>query len=456
MQTFDVVVIGAGTGGQTAALELAVEGLSVAVVEQSNTPGGICALHGCQPKKYFYEVAEIAAKSDHLEGLGITGLPRTSWSQISAAKNKLTAGVPENTVANLKGNNITYLKGTASFENRNRIWVGEEQLEAEFFIIATGAQPMQLPIEGSEHLLTSNEFLALEALPPRLVFVGGGFISFEFAHFAARLNNHTTETTILEVMERPLGPFDGDMVQQLVAASAHDGINVQCGVKISAIEKKGDGFVVRLDDGEPINADLVINGAGRVPALEALQLDKAGVGFSRKGIHVDKGMRSSVETIFAVGDCADTLQLARVADREALGAVNNILSAKGEGEQVQISYKEAPAVLFTYPQLAMVGKTEDQLKAEQIRYWKSTDTNLGWPTYRRIGLRHAAYKILVDENDLILGAHILSDNATGLINTFRMAMLHDIDIRKLRQDAILSPYPSRESDMLYMLDPLVQ
>jgi glutathione reductase (NADPH) len=148
--------------------------------------------------------------------------------------------------------------------------------------------------------------------------------------------------------------------------------------------------------------------------------------------------------------------LARVADREALVAVHNIISATQGGEQELISYDAAPAVLFTYPQLAMVGKTEEQLKAENIRYWKSMDSNLGWPTYRRIGLRHAAFKILVDENDLVLGAHILSDNATGLINTFRLAMLHGIDIRKLHHDAIMSPYPSRESDMLYMLAPLVE
>ncbi|NNK13691.1 MAG: NAD(P)/FAD-dependent oxidoreductase, partial [Desulfofustis sp.] len=209
-------------------------------------------------------------------------------------------------------------------------------------------------------------------------------------------------------------------------------------------------------NGEIISCDLVINGAGRAPAIDSLQLENAGVDFSRRGIAVDTGMRSSVETIFAVGDCADTLMLARVADQEALTAVHNILSAKGEGEQDVISYDEAPAVLFTYPQLAMVGKTEEQLKTENIRYWKSMDTNLGWPTYRRIGLRHAAYKILVDEHDLILGAHILSDNTTGLINTFRLAMLNGIDIRKLHHDAIMSPYPSRESDMLYMLAPLVE
>lgn len=456
MQSFDVVVIGTGTGGQTAAVELAAEGFRVAVVEQSATPGGICALHGCQAKKYYYEVAEIVAKTKHLEGLGINAPPGVNWAQITAAKNRFTAKVPDNTVASLKGNGISYLSGSAAFEASNILRVGEEQLKADFFIIATGAQPMQLPIAGSEFLLNSNEFLALEELPRRLVFVGGGFISFEFAHFAARLGGAPSEITILEAMERPLGPFDGDMVQQLVEASTHDGINIRCEVKISVVEKTADGFAVRLDDGELISADLVINGAGRTPAVDGLQLENAGVDYSRAGIHVDKAMRSSVDTIFAVGDCAATLMLARVADREALAAAHNILAAKGAGEQDLVSYAEVPAVLFTYPQLAMVGKTEEQLKAEQIRYWKSTDTRLGWPTYRRVGLSYAAYKILVDEHDHVLGAHILSDNATGLINTFRMAMLGGIDIRKLRQESITSPYPSRESDLLYMLDPLVQ
>ena len=361
MQSFDVVVIGTGTGGQTAAVELAAEGFRVAVVEQSATPGGICALHGCQAKKYYYEVAEIVAKTKHLEGLGINAPPGVNWAQITAAKNRFTAKVPDNTVASLKGNGISYLSGSAAFESSNILRVGEEQLKADFFIIATGAQPMQLPIAGSEFLLNSNEFLALEELPRRLVFVGGGFISFEFAHFAARLGGAPSEITILEAMERPLGPFDGDMVQQLVEASTHDGINVRCGVKISVVEKTADGFAVRLDDGELISADLVINGAGRTPAVDGLQLENAGVDYSRAGIHVDKAMRSSVDTIFAVGDCAATLMLARVADREALAAAHNILAAKGAGEQDLVSYAEVPAVLFTSPQLAMVGKRQPKL-----------------------------------------------------------------------------------------------
>ncbi len=456
MDTYDVIVIGTGTSGQTAALELAAEGLSVAIVEQSDTPGGICALHGCQAKKYFYEVAEVAAKSTHLLGLGITEAVKTKWRDITTAKNTFTSTVPDNTVANLKGSAISYVAGKAVFKDRWHITVGDTPLAAKYFIIASGAEPMQLPFPGNEHLLTSNDFLARETLPSRLAFIGGGFISFEFAHFAARIHDTCREITILEAGQRPLTPFDQDMVEQLVRASDTDGIKVRCLVEVTAVEKNGEEFIVHLKGRKPLVVDLVINGAGRSPAIRDLNLDAIGVDYSGRGISVDKGMRSSVDTIFAVGDCADTIQLARVADREGLAAARNVLAARGEKEADGIDYEAVPAVLFSYPQLAMVGKTEEQLIEEKTRYWRNMDTELSWPTYRRVGLRRAAFKILVDENDHILGAHILSDNATGIINTFRMAMLHSIDIRRLHEDAMMSPYPSRESDITYMLSPLVQ
>ncbi|MCA1793157.1 MAG: hypothetical protein LC660_04650 [Desulfobacteraceae bacterium] len=120
-----------------------------------------------------------------------------------------------------------------------------------------------------------------------------------------------------------------------------------------------------------------------------------------------------------------------------------------------MDYTTVPAVLFTYPQLGMVGKTEETLKQENIPYWKSHDTDLSWPTYRRIGMKHAAYKILVDENNCILGAHFLGDNTTGLLNTFKQAMIDKTPVTKIRENNIMAPYPSRESDILYMLDPLI-
>lgn len=455
MEKHDVVVIGAGTGGQTAAVELAVQGYSVAVVEQSKSPGGVCALHGCQAKKYFYEVTELAAKANHLQGLGIASVPTVNWREISAAKNIFTSQVPDNTRANLRGSGVTYMEGKASFISDTELMVAEKKIEADYFVIACGAVPMQLPIDGGEHLITSNDFLALEQIPTRIVFIGGGFISFEFAHFAARLGSKPGEVHILEVMERPLGPFDQEMVAQLVAASAHDGINVQSGVSISSIEKTEEGFVVHLQSGNTIETDLVVHGAGRIPAIDHLGLDNAGVTATRRGIQVDSMMRTSAPNIFAVGDCAASIQLARVADREALIAASNILADKEGTERTTISYDAVPAVLFTYPQLAMVGKTEEQLIEDGVKFWKSSETEIGWPTYRRIGMRHAAYKILVDAENRVLGAHVLSDNATGIINTFKQAMLDGTDIEKLRDAAVMSPYPSRESDILYMLNPLL-
>jgi glutathione reductase (NADPH) len=192
-----------------------------------------------------------------------------------------------------------------------------------------------------------------------------------------------------------------------------------------------------------------------VPDLEALGLDTAGVEYSKRGISVDQTLRTTNRRIFAVGDCAATIQLARVADQEAHVAAENILAALDLGREATMDYRAVPAVLFTYPQFAMVGQTEADLKQTQTPYRRSFDKNLGWPTYKRVGLKNAAYKILVDPNNQILGAHFLSDQATGMINTIKQAMLHEAPVDELYRQTIVSPYPSRESDLSYMLKPLL-
>lgn len=455
MESYDVVILGAGTGGQTAAHDLAAEGYSVAVIEASSTPGGICALHGCQAKKWLYEVAETVGKCTHLQGLGITALPQVNWKDILSAKNRFTATIPENTVNSLKGSNVTYLEGKGVLLDANTVGVNDRSISAEFIVIATGATPMQLPIQGGNLLITSNDFLALDDLPQRIVFIGGGFISFEFAHFAARLGAIPGQVHILEVMDRVLSPFDSEMIDQLVSASNADGIHVHTGISIVSIEQSSTGYNVFLADGRTIETDLVVNGAGRTPNISELNLDALEVGYSKRGIHVNEKMQTSIPNIFAVGDCAESLQLARVADKEAHIASVNIMAAKEGSDHQHIDYRCAPAVLFTYPQLAMVGKTEDELKKESIRYWRSFETGLSWPTYRRIGMKHAAYKILVNDDNIILGAHVLSDNATGLINTIKQAMIDNVPVPELYANNIMSPYPSRESDIIYMLNPLL-
>jgi glutathione reductase (NADPH) len=455
MEMYDVVVVGSGTSGQTAAFQLNEKGLDVAVIEMADRPGGICALAGCQPKKWFYETAEAIAKARHLEGKGIVTAPQGNWMQVLKQKQRFTSGIPGGTIENLEEAGIRFVSGEAAFLNDETLSVNGKRIQAKFFILAAGAKPMQLPIEGDDHAITSDDFLDLEVLPPSICFIGGGFISFEFAHFAARLGSAKQRLVILEAADRPLGPFDAEMVELLVKASQAEGIDVRCGVKISAIKKHDSGFRIHTAQDDSIETDLVVNGAGRVPNIDNLGLDAAGITYSKRGIRVDGAMRSSNRRIFAVGDCAATIQLARVADREAQVAAANILAELNMGQESVMDSVAVPAILFTYPQLGMVGQTEEALKQQGQTYQKSFAKNLSWPTYKRVGLKHAAYKILTDANNNILGAHFLSDQACGLINTVKQAMLNKTEVDKLYQQSIVSPYPSRESDLIYMLKPLL-
>jgi glutathione reductase (NADPH) len=455
MNELDVLIIGAGTAGQTAASDLVTEGYRVAVVEKTAKPGGVCALSGCQAKKWFYELTEIVAKSRHLQGIGIAAPPLVSWKQALDVKNSFTANVPSETVAGFKDKGIEYIEGDAVFVDFDSVMVNGILYKPRFIVIATGAIPMPLPIEGSKNLATSNDFLDLETMPERIALIGGGFISFEFAHYAARLGARRQEVYILEAMDRPLGPFDTEMVAQLVTATRAEGIQVRTGVSIDSISRGSSGVIVTLKSGERLETDLVVNGAGRIADIDSLNLPAAGITFNRHGIEVDGHMTTSNPKVFAVGDCAATLQLSRVADREAHVAAASIAAHDNHIFPPLLDYRAAPAILFTYPQLGMVGKTEDELIREGTPYRRSFAKDLTWPTYRRIGMKYAAYKILVDNDRRILGAHILADNSTGLINTFKQAMLDRRTVGELHRDNIMSPYPSRESDIIYMLNPLL-
>lgn len=456
MKSYDTVIIGSGTAGQTAAYELIQHGRSVAVVEKSDQAGGTCALAGCQAKKYFYEGAELAAKSAHLMEKGIRSLPQVNWGDFLRQKNRFTAKVPENTIAGLKKNNIDVIFGTARFINDRHIKVDGQKVAAKHFIIASGARPRPLPIKGAQYMTTSRQFLDLASLPQQIVFIGGGFISFEFAHFASHMcKSDVRQTTILQSGPKPLKQFDNEMVSHLVDASKDAGIDIHTGVTISSIDKTGEQFRVIIGDGHEFTADMVVHGAGRIADIEDLDLERAGVKYSSKGIATNAFMQTTNEYVYAVGDCAHTVQLARVADLEALVAAHTILGRQ-EGPIRQMDYTAVPSVLFTYPHYAMVGETEQALQDTGIEYVKSAGQNLGWPTYRRIGMRRAAYKILAEPRGLILGAHMISDNATGIINTIRMAMLNRVRVADLHYQSVAAPYPSRESDLTYMLKPLAE
>ena len=455
MAEVDVLVVGSGTGGQTAAFALNDAGLKVAVSEKNDRPGGTCALRGCQPKKWFYEAVETVAKSRHLRGKGFMEPAEAKWSEILAQKNHFTSQVPENTIEAFRDAGISFLPGRARFLSPSTMEVNGQSIAAKYYILATGAMPMSLPLRGSENIVTSDEFLELEELPENILFVGGGFVSFEFAHFAARLGPKNVRVRIFEVSDRPLGPFDAEMVELLVEASGEEGIEVHTNVQIASIDRRPSGFMVVTGKGESLTADLVVHGAGRSPNIEELNLRAGEITYSARGITVDERMCTANPNVFAIGDCAATIQLARVADFEGHVAARNILAEINNTKRVTINYETVPSMLFTYPQYGMLGKTEGALLQQNTAYRKSFAKDLQWPTYRRIGLKHAAYKILVGTDSRFLGAHILSDNASGLINTLKLAMLKSTTVEELYWQSIMSPFPTRESDLTYMLKPLL-
>lgn len=351
METFDVIVIGTGTAGQTAAFDLAADGYRVAIAENSPAPGGVCALKGCQAKKWFYEAMEISARSRHLMGKGITDPPRFSWEQVQKEKTRFTSKIPENTITGLKGADIDYLPGQAQFLDGHTLHIDNRDYQGRYVIVAAGALPATLPIDGAAHLITSDDFLDLTELPQRIAFIGGGFISFEFAHFAARLGSAAGQVHVLEAGDRPLAPFDKDLVAQLVKASQAEGIQVQTGVSVTSVTKTGDEYIVHFESGPSLAVDRVVNSAGRTPNIKTLNLEAAGIESSGKGIAVNPSMQTSVPSVFAIGDCTDTVMLARVADMEAHVAAGAVMAMEKGIALPAMDYRSVPAILFTYPQL---------------------------------------------------------------------------------------------------------
>ena len=455
MKKYDVIIIGSGTGGQTAAYRLKQAGLEVALIDDSEKPGVHVPFLGANPKSGFTKWLKLLPNRDIWPLWELRRPAAGDWQSAWHQKQKFVEKVPEGTIKGLHEAGIDFIKGTAGFEDSSTVNVNGHLFSADFFILATGAKPSPLPFPGAAHLVTSTEFLARSHLPSRIIFVGGGFISFEFAHFAARIGPGEREIKILEAADRPLGPFDEEMVELLVSASIDDGIDVMSNIKITSVEKQGELFYVRVNSDMMFEADLVVHGASRTPRTDGLDLEKIGVYASNRGIDVTPKMQTSVPHIFAVGDCAATVALARVADFEATIAAENILALRKNADTVSVDYRAVPAILFSYPQYGMVGETEASLVKRKIPYRKSVGKGLRWPTYRRIGMKYAGYKILVAEDGAILGAHILSDNSSGLINAFRQAIIDGRRADDLYRHSIMTPYPSRESDIIYMLGDLI-
>lgn len=447
-QQFDLVVIGTGSAASAVAYPCRSAGWTVAIID-SRPFGGTCALRGCDPKKVLVGAAELVDWTDRMQGKGVrSNGVGIDWPELMRFKRTFTDPVPKRREESFSEAGIAALHGRARFVGPTSISVGDDVLEARYVVIATGAQPISLPIPGAEHVTTSDQFLELNELPTRIVFVGGGYISFEFAHVAARAGAHVT---ILHRGSRPLERFDPDLVERLVQRTRNLGVNVQLQTEVKGIEQRSGRLTVEaIKDSkiERFEAEMVVHGAGRVPEIEDLNLDAAGVKFGKQGVEVNEYLQSvSNPTVYAAGDAAaGGPPLTPVAGYEGEVVAANLL----KGNHRQMNYVGIPSVVFTVPPLAAVGASEQGAREKGLQFRIHHESTSDWYSSRRVAEGCSAFKILIEEgSQRILGAHLMGPHAEEVINLFALAIKQDLKARDLSE--IMYAYPTHSADVWYMM-----
>src|SRR3984957_15599577 len=447
---FDLIAIGTGSAASAVASRCREAGWQVAIVD-SRPFGGTCALRGCDPKKVLVGAAESVDWTRRMKGKGIQAEKlQIDWPELMRFKRSFTEPVPKRREDGFAKAGVAEFHGRARFAGPTTLQVGEETLEGRYVVIATGEVPADLRIPGAEHLTTSDRFLELNELPERILFIGGGYIAFEFGHVAACAGSRVT---VLHRGPRPLGLFDPDLVDQLVERTRELGIDVHLGTEAIGIEKSSAYLVVRaLASGEPdtFQTEMVVHAAGRVPEINDLNLDAAGIEWEKRGVRVNEFLQSvSNPAVYAAGDAAASggPPLAPVASYEGLIVATNLL----KGNHQRAHYLRIPSVVFTIPQLAAVGLSERGAHEQNLKFRVNIEMTSTWYSSRRVAETYSGYKVLVEEGtDRILGAHILGSEAGEVINLLALAIRSGMPATDLKH--MLYAYPTNGSNLTRMLN----
>jgi glutathione reductase (NADPH) len=444
---FDLVVVGTGVTS-TVASRCREAGWTVAVVD-SRPFGGTCALRGCVPKKILVGAAEAVHHARDMATIGVPAAALTiDWPALMRFKRSLVDPTPQRTEEAWAKMGVEQVHGRARFVDPTTLAVGGDRLIGRRVVIAAGAMPAPLKFSGADQLATSEDFLNLDRMPARIVFVGGGYISFEFAHVAARAG---ADVTILHRGARPLEGFDSDLVELLVRRTRELGIRVELDIEVLGLDGGAGGLAVRgLQHGTErrFEADMAVHGAGRVPELDDLDLDTAGVTREKRGVIVNEYLQSvSNPAIYAGGDAAaNGPALTPKADHDAGVLVTNLL----EGNRRAVNYEGIASAVFTSPPLASAGLTENAARAADLKFRTNWQDTSGWFNTRRVGETTSGYKVLIEEGTgRILGAHLLGPHAAEVINLFAIAIRLGISADDLKQ--VIFAYPTNGSDIRFML-----
>ncbi|MBC1411179.1 NAD(P)/FAD-dependent oxidoreductase [Listeria welshimeri] len=438
--TYDVVIIGSGASGTTVAFEAQAAGLKVAIIEERSW-GGTCVLRGCDPKKVLIGAAEARNLSTRLRGKGIKQAASISWQDLMAFKETFVEDVPESRLESFQEAGIETFFGQAIFQDSHTLQVGKDLLNAEKIVIATGAVPSSLKVEGQEYIQNSDDFLSLKELPESVVFIGGGYISFEFASIALAAGR---EVHIIHHNSEPLKKFDPDFVAALVSNMKEEGVHFHFDIDITKIVKNNGKLHIDGKNNFSLNTDLIIGATGRTPNIAHLALEKANIDYTKKGITVNEKMQTvNNEHIYACGDVAASkgAPLTPVVSMEALLVAKNIL-----GKDEKINYPAIPSVVFTSPKLASIGISMEEANANPEKYQIKSHDTTNWYTYKRTNEQLALAKIIEDrETGQIRGAHFLSEEADYMINYIAILMKASLTLADL--NSVIFAYPSPASDL---------
>ncbi|MDO8837759.1 MAG: dihydrolipoyl dehydrogenase [Parvibaculum sp.] len=422
---FDIVVIGAGPGGYECAIKAAQLGLKVVVVEKRDRLGGTCLNIGCIPSKALLHASELFHEAGHaFEGMGIeVGKPKLNLKQMLAFKDEAIDGNTKGIEFLFKKNKIEWVKGEGVIEAAGKVKVGDRTLETKNIVIATGSDVAKLPgIEIDEKtVVSSTGALELDKVPGKLLVIGGGVIGLELGSVWGRLG---AEVTVVEFLDNILPGMDGEVVRNFTRILKKQGFTLKLGAKVTKVEKQKSGLKVSVEpakggDAETLDADVVLVAVGRTAYTAGLGLDKVGVKTDKRGrVEVDESYRTNVEGIYAIGDVIAGPMLAHKAMEEGV-----TLAEKLAGHYGAVNYEVIPGVVYTAPEVASVGQTEEQLKEAGIDY------NAGKFPFTANGRAKANkttdgfVKILADKKtDRVLGVHIIGVNAGELIAEAAIAM----------------------------------
>ena len=422
MSTFDVPIIGGGPGGYVAAIKGAQFGGEVCLIERGEW-GGTCLNRGCIPTKTLYAVANLMTQIHDAEGFGIKIQgAEIDYPQVLAHKDetvkKLTGGIAQL----LKGNGVHTISGLGKLTNADTIEVNKtdgttEQISASKVILATGSEPANIPIFeiDEKQVLTTTGILELPELPKSLIIVGGGVSGCEFASI---FNGLGCEITVLELLPTILATEDAQVVRQVRQSMKRKGIDIKTEANVTQVEKSESGVTATLESGEQIAAEKMLISIGRRLNSEGIGLEQVGVRTEKAKILVNERMETNVPGIYAVGDVASRYALAHVASSEGIVAARNCM-----GEDAEMDYGTVPWCVFTIPEIARVGMTEDEATAEgyEIKVGRFPYAASG----KAIGMRETEgfVKVISDyESEDILGVHILGAHASDLIHEAAVAI----------------------------------